>query len=340
MTSNGFSIGDIAAAINERLKRMLPPNIFFAACLLSVDAVEKRLSVWNGGIPDVLIAGGDNGVRARAKSRHVPLGVLPAADFKRTTETLPLRDGDLVYVCTDGIIDAPIASGGRFGAQGYEACFDPDILPARPFDLLLETMREIHGDGPLDDATLIEITVDDALARSGSDCTDNRIARVAAPWSMNFEFSRATLRQFDPVPFLLRGVVETQGLARHKETLYTVLSELFNNALDHGVLRLDSGLKSSPAGFAAYLAERARRLAEGGDGYVRVWFKHVPQGNGGRLRIRVEDSGPGFDHARARPGLAGNVALNGRGIPLLRSLCESLEFHGKGNEVEAVFAWG
>ncbi len=339
MTSNGFSIGDIAAALNDRLKRMLPPNIFFAACLISVDAIEKRMTVWNGGLPDVLVARPDNTIRARTKSHHVPIGIHSSTDFKRETETIDLVEGDLIYACTDGLIDSPIAAGGRFGSVGYEACFDAELLPMRPFDCVLETIREISGDGPRDDTTLIEIQVTKALARAGADPNDAKALRIPSPWSMSFDFNRATLKNFDPIPFLLRGLVEVQGLARHKERLYTVLSELFNNALDHGVLGLDSRLKSSATGFSEYLAERARRLANGGEGYVRIWFKHVPSGEGGRLRIRVEDSGPGFDFRSSGNGSASEGALNGRGIPLLRSLCDSIEYRGRGNEVEAVLEW-
>ena len=46
----------------------------------------------------------------------------------------------------------------------------------------------------------------------------------------------------------------------HWQNLYTVLTELFVNALDHGVLGLSSELKQSAQGFAQYFAERELRL--------------------------------------------------------------------------------
>ncbi len=339
MTSNGFSIGDIAVAVNERLKRMLPPHIFFAACLLSVDAVERRLTVWNGGMPDVLVVNAKNSIRARVRSTHVPMGILSASEFSRATDVVALNAGEFVYACTDGVIDTPVANGGRFGAEAYLECFDPAILPRRPFDMILDTIREIVGSGPMDDTTLLEISVDAALANSGAETTASRRAHTGAPWRMQFEFGAKTLREFDPVPYLLRGIMEAQGLARQKETLYTVLSELFSNALDHGVLMLNSELKAGPAGFAAYVNERARRLAAIENGHVRIRLENVPQGSGGRLKISVEDSGPGFDYKRAQLALERNSGFSGRGIPLLQSLCENVRFLGRGNEVEAVFVW-
>ena len=65
----------------------------------------------------------------------------------------------------------------------------------------------------------------------------------------------------------------------------------------------------------------------------------MADGSGGRLTIRVEDSGAGFDH-QAEPGdMNHNVSTSGRGIPLLQSLCESLRYEGKGNIVEVVYRW-
>jgi hypothetical protein len=57
------------------------------------------------------------------------------------------------------------------------------------------------------------------------------------------------------------------------------------------------------------------------------------------LRVRVRDSGEGFDH-RAR--LAAPAAVvpvpHGRGIELVRGLATSVEFSDSGNAVEVVCA--
>jgi anti-sigma regulatory factor (Ser/Thr protein kinase) len=60
-------------------------------------------------------------------------------------------------------------------------------------------------------------------------------------------------------------------------------------------------------------------------------------GTGGRLRLRIVDSGPGFDPESVPAYSAG--AASGRGIPLVRSLCSDLRYRGKANDVEAVYEW-
>ncbi|MBI3774418.1 MAG: fused response regulator/phosphatase [Gammaproteobacteria bacterium] len=339
MTSEGFSIGDIAAAINRKIKQIMPANIFFAATLLSVDALEKKFVAWNGGMPEVLIIDVNNRIRQRVRSQHLPLGVMEEAMFDRAVDVFAVEYGERIYACSDGLIDAPIATGGRFTKEGYLECFGPHVGADQLFDWIVGSLHEIHGDGPQDDLTLVEIVVNEALASIDNVIAPVQHQRNSTAWQVNFELSAHTLRQVDPVPLLMRVLSEIQGLERHKEILYTILAELITNAVDHGILRLDSALKSTPAGFANYYTERSTRLAQLDGGSLRIELLHAPQPRGGRLTLRISDSGPGFDYKTAPRGSGANAVTSGRGMHLLRTLCESIEYSGNGNCVEAVFVW-
>jgi hypothetical protein len=118
-----------------------------------------------------------------------------------------------------------------------------------------------------------------------------------------------------------------------------VLSELYVNALDHGVLALDSSLKKDPAGFEAYFKTRQSRLARLDSGYVQFDLS-AEQGIAQRsILVRVEDSGASFACADPMLSPSTKTALDGRGLELIRGLCESLEIEGKGNIVSARFSW-
>ncbi len=52
-----------------------------------------------------------------------------------------------------------------------------------------------------------------------------------------------------------------------------------------------------------------------------------------------EDSGKGFDFANHPLETNDETAFSGRGLLLIRDLCESLEYHGKGNIAIARFSW-
>ena len=144
---------------------------------------------------------------------------------------------------------------------------------------------------------------------------------------------------FDPLPLLLSVLGEVPGLRRHTGSLYTILSELYANGLDHGILGLDSAWKETAAGFSYYYSERAERLANLKQGYVRFGLSHETSVDGGELTIVVEDSGPGFGHVDKVNNEHTTQGYSGRGIPLVRTLCKSLRYLGSGNQVEAVFAW-
>ena len=129
-----------------------------------------------------------------------------------------------------------------------------------------------------------------------------------------------------------------------------ILTELFINDLDHGVLKLDSSLKNSAEGFSQYFNERAKRLDKLADhtlnsdfDFVRITLKYFPRPSGGKMVINIRDSGPGFDISLATRGNSPSVTiepkLSGRGVELVKQLCDTLEYEEKGTSVTASYIW-
>ena len=158
-------------------------------------------------------------------------------------------------------------------------------------------------------------------------------------WCMTLDLKADALRTFDPLPLLTHVLVEIQGLRKSRDHLYTVIAELFFNALDHGLLNLDSAMKSTSHGFMEYYNKRQDNLENLQEGQIKIICEHIPLDNGGKLLIRMEDTGAGFDYRKALPRLRENMAPSGRGIPMVRSLCEDVTYFDKGNIVEAVYKW-
>ncbi|MBL4867346.1 MAG: ATP-binding protein [Pseudomonadales bacterium] len=102
---------------------------------------------------------------------------------------------------------------------------------------------------------------------------------------------------------------------------------------------ISSDLKESPLGFSDYYRERSEKLAMLTTGKICISLTHKPEETGGVLAIRIEDSGTGFDHFALSEKQPKTQGYSGRGIPLIRSMCRSFDYHGVGNIVEAVFAW-
>ena len=55
--------------------------------------------------------------------------------------------------------------------------------------------------------------------------------------------------------------------------------------------------------------------------------------------IRVQDTGPGFCFERKTSELEENRDNSGRGLALVRTICDQVVYLGNGNVVEASFSW-
>jgi CheY-like chemotaxis protein len=341
MTGKGYGIGDIVTEINRKLKHILPTGVFFAACCLEFDAQYNTLSVWNGGIPGVVVRGKGPERLLLLASQHLPLGVIDHERLDRHMELIDLEPGDRIYAYTDGVIETCNPAGEMFGMQRLHAYFTETQDPDGLFEVICAGLARFRAKGQQrDDVTFVEINRDAILAHA------SRLP-VAAPahekdakrWRLSLELQADVLRTLDPLPQIVQMLMDIQGIYNHRSPVYTILAELFANALDHGLLGLDSALKHSPQGFSAYYAAREKALAALQEGHICISLTHTPLERGGKLVIRVVDSGPGFEPRFDVAALATNTTYSGRGIPLLRSLCNEIIYHGAGNDVEAVYVW-
>jgi CheY-like chemotaxis protein len=348
MTARGHGMGDILRALNRKLHTLLPTDMFMAGCFVCVHHELHRVSIWNGGMPEVLVLdSAGHQIRARVPSTHLPLGIRTDSAGDLVPEVLSMAPGDHLLVYSDGLIEAQLPSGEQFGVSRLEHLVATSATADAFFPMLQECLQTLCELGaPADDVTVVDLPWGPALLPAATRAADpgvpGRTSRCGA-WCWALELQAESLRHIDPIPLALAQLELVPGGQAHRASLYTIVSELFNNALDHGVLGIDSRLKHSPEGFAYYYAERTRRLAGLHEGYVRMEFVHVPQPGGGRLILSLQDSGPGFNAdavlARAAAAVDTPAGLSGRGVALVKNLCESLVYHGSGNRVEAVFAW-
>jgi hypothetical protein len=158
-----------------------------------------------------------------------------------------------------------------------------------------------------------------------------------ARWHLALELQADALRVTDPIPMFLAQLEGIPDLAQHRSPIYTILSELYSNALDYGVLRLSSMRKVDAAGFERYVTLREERLSDLGDGWVRLAVSIVRRTDGGSARIEAHDSGSGFDWQRLAAGDSDDASV--KGLRLVRGLCDKLEFSERGNSVLATYSW-
>lgn len=161
------------------------------------------------------------------------------------------------------------------------------------------------------------------------------------PVDLSFEYvlNADSLRNSDPLPYVLNVINSLPGGNVLSRQVFMVLSELYSNALEHGVLNLDSASKHSVDGFAAYYEERQKKLKSLTEGYVKISVKVVSHYNERNLLLYVEDSGEGFDFSSIRYDLPNEELLYNRGLALVNKLCTKMEFSKGGRAVAAYYNW-
>lgn len=339
MTAKGYGLAETLREMNAKLKRILPVDMFCCATLLNLSFHRRSVEVWNGGMPDGYLHSIANDQRTPLKARHLPLGVLSPQAFDDRTEVYPMALGDRVFLLSDGVIDTCDAHEHLFGVERLQQVFAANRDPDRLFEDIEQALRDFRGEAR-DDVSMVEVSLVEATqlnppapvySDSGQSCP--------LDWSVSFEFRAATLKRFNPLPYLLQLLLEVHGLRAQSGALYSVLAELYSNALEHGVLGLDSSLKRDVSGFTRYYQERNARLEALQEGYVRVHLQVTPKDEGGCLTIRVEDSGKGFDVERVMARPLDGIRLSGRGVSLIRQLGRNANWCDDGRTACVEFFW-
>lgn len=339
LTSKGFTIEEIIKEINSKLKAILPTGVFCCACMLDLEFREREMKVWIGGLPSCVLYRRKTGERVELASNHLPLGVLSNDQFKVKMQVFEISEGDRVFMWSDGILEARNNQDVMFGEERLMSVFDECKHPDHLFEAIHGSVESFLGEDKRDDdITLVEVRIPneaelEELPEEFVDVSD----KGPMDWYLDYRLNPLSLRYFNPLPFVLQLITEVPGLRRCSGQVYTILAELFSNALEHGVLKLDSDLKKNPQGFSEYYEMRTKRLESLMEGFVNFELKHVPTETGGQLTVRIKDSGKGFDYQAKMKNEEKQYC--GRGIPLISSLCRSVEYRGCGNEVEVVFEW-
>jgi len=339
MTQKCFAYTDLLKEANAKLLDLLPTQMFMACVFVSVDRTNNVLSIVNAGLPDVYLYR-NNKIFRTFKSKNIPLGITKMLSSQFEVEMETLEYGDRIYVATDGIMEARSVSGEMFGLNRLLKIMQNNINDDELFDTILKEVDTFsQGAAQGDDITLLDLCHLETVEYE-DDTELFSEHREANNWSMEFSLDIKSLRQFDVLPYIMQGINSLQPLESGRTSVHTVLTELFANALDHGILKLDSSMKSTPQGYMEFYQEKQNRLESYTEGNIQITLRHElsETGKGGRLSLFLIDSGDGFDCKAF--GLTNKNDYSGRGIKLITSLCTEMKVMGKGNSVMTYYDWG
>ena len=338
MVAKGFPLASIAQELNRKLKAIMPADRFVAAALGAIDPTHNTVEVWNGGMPPTLFINQHGDIQKRWKSVHPPLGILPPSLFSGATETYNYScPGDLV-ISSDGLVEIDTGTGNILDMTALEV-----LLMATPLGKRLPRIKHFVADmldgqpghddiscmvvhAPMEEAKPIRKATEGAAEQDGP----------VSEWRLELSWGAQELRGLDVVPIVLGITNQIQSLKPHQGVLFLILSELFNNALDHGLLGLSSASKDQEGGFEDYIAQRSLKMADLNKGRIDMALNVHMKEDQAVLDITISDSGPGFDFNKYNMAQSAQVdaqQYHGRGIALVRQLSMDMAYSGTGNLV-------
>lgn len=340
MVAKGFTIQDILTELNSKLKEILPVGVFCCAVLLDMDFRSKRLELWSGGMPESYLYHQASKQLQLIRSEHLALGILPPEKFSAKTRYFDMQNGDRLFLWSDGILEAESSQGERFGSERLHAIFQQDIAVDQFFTAANDAIIQfVKGNKRSDDLSIAEITMVDVDLEQQLVLSQKPYPFVPGEWNLSFELHPSSLRMINPIPLLQKVLTDLPGLQHYAVELFTVFTELYSNALEHGVLGLKSELKSSADGFAEYYAKRHDDLQTLEQGFIRFELSYFAKDEKSALEVLVTDSGAGFDYEKVAKQTVGVNSYSGRGLKLIHAICSSVEYLGVGNQVRIIFEW-
>jgi response regulator of citrate/malate metabolism len=332
MIRKGLSLPHIIHEANEKLCMELPDDKFVAMIGVEVNFHNQQMLVFNGGMPDIVSIQHDNTLK-RIPSTSLALGIMESEDFEPGILTLESHLISNLFLFSDGLIEQQNILGEAFGMKRVMDILarcdsKQDLLKMMIGDFnIFNEMHELQDDLSMCDlqvGTLLEMhSHKDTLTMN--DKTGRIIASVSIQGNLIADIDIVGL--FDA---LLRCSDVVGDL---RQRAFTVFAELISNALDHGVLHLDSALKNDFAGFAEYLALKEERLLNmKEEDCLQMSFTFIPKTQ--EMIFSIKDSGNGYEFERASS--MEDSALSGRGLTLIKKLCKQVDISPPGNST-AVF---
>lgn len=323
MSQKGLPVGSIAAELNRVLPSNIPDGMPVGATLVELNKTADQLSVWSGGMPPAVIIDSQGFRKDVIPSQHPPLADIDELDFCQDVAVYPMKATDRVILVTDSLAAVENYEHIAFGEERFLGLFVGNRSSG--FETVLKAYNDFTEGAPQStDFALAEIFCNPALMPTAQ---SNKKTAVSIPWQLVSRLNADDLKAVSPVPQLVKFLSNAVGLDVHQDYISTILSELFNNALEHGLLGLSSEMKLTEDGFLEYYMQRENRLAELDQGWIEVGITLLQR----QVEISIHDSGPGFDYQSLQSADEDNAF--GRGMSIIKSVCDTFQYSHGGAKV-------
>ncbi|MBJ7554394.1 ATP-binding SpoIIE family protein phosphatase [Marinomonas spartinae] len=331
LINKGFSTAAILLELNKKHTQTVPHNRFISCIMIEVLYQENEISIWNAGMPDVLLMDKNNQPFTRVKSKNMALGILSNDLITTKFDRFSLEEVGFAMLMSDGVIENKIANGKLLSFQ--EIYQDLESNRLHPLDVINKYHALSESIDDADDMSFsyvdffkVKKSLSNILQtdQSRKDIGDIEFRSVLMGKALaNEEIVSSFITMLEKYPF------PTDFLQK----VFLVLTELVSNAIDHGVLSLSSELKEK--NFFEYLEQRSEGLKKVLDNdFIEITVEWLAKDM--RMMIGVKDSGKGYDVSVL--GDSDDTELHGRGLKLIRKVSESYCYDKTENKTTVLIA--
>jgi anti-sigma regulatory factor (Ser/Thr protein kinase) len=306
--------------------------MMLAASVFEIRANGFEVSWWGGGLPDGYVINPDGSIDRRLVSRHMPLGVLKPREFETDLVHMKLEPDQQIICYTDGVIEACNREGEQFGLERLEKAL---ASPRPVIPVLYDSVRQFAHKKVDDDLSILAMKFPISSTQE-PDLKSVKLNINKVPINSTLDFPAPVLRSVNVMTEVRQYLSGILYMGAHLDLVCSVLSELFANAIEHGLLKLDSSIKEQPDGFFLFYQMREERLKTlDDDAWLKLRLTYEP--NEAQLMMVLEHNGEGFEYKLPQQG-DGPPRSYGRGIMLAKALCSSLDYSSNGRCVTAVYS--
>jgi len=344
MVKKGRTIKEIILVMNDKLHTILPAHIFFGCIVVQVCPKRKSASIFNAGMQPIVQIDSVTKHVEKYPSDCLPLGVVASKGLDVHFKMIQIKGAEQFVFYTDGVVEAMNPEKEMFGVDNLVGA----LLSSPTFDiyhLVAESEKFCNGEAFDDDVSIVKLDTSEML-KQPNDMIANAVTERIAPasdWQLTYDYSANNLRHNpSPIEAIVDSVMAMQSLIPYKEDIFVILLELFNNALEHGLLGLDSKIKQQENGFMKYSKKREELLEDLETGEIFIKIKHTKVAEfAGKMHFIIKHSGNSTEAINLDVDDEGSNKQRyyGRGITIVSSLCSEFFFADNGTRVEAIFDW-
>lgn len=298
LSERGHPLARIARDMNRQLHDLLPTPHFVAAVLVKADPARHVLEVVNAGMPTALLIAPSGEKLRQFHSNYMPFGLqlLEQEDYQPEFEHL--NPGYQVVACSDGLTESGVEYGKAFGQEGLETAIRAAYAPnSRLSAILAAYERHCAGKKARDDVSIAILTIPERTLPSSGPAANGQTVAPCFPSSFVLTLGPAQLRDRDLLANVSYTLSHTQLIPQALAgKVFYVLKELVVNAIDYGLLSMESRSASyiNAVAWDQWRTERWARLAKLESGSVTIRLDTLTSDSDPSWRLEVTDSGAGF----------------------------------------------